>query len=287
MRRGLLSEESGQGVLEYILLLVIVVAIALGGLYQLNDAFRNWATNYFSEYLACIMETGELPAIGGAGITAGECNNLYEPFSIEEGRPLVGGGTSGGGGGAGGGGAGSGGGEGGGNDGEEAVANSGGASKYSAGGGRGGGRSGRFKSSGGPADLGDDDDSKNGRKGRTKKIYTGSTDASIPAYALNGGRGRFKAARGLAGQGGVYSEDEDENENEEKLGAGTVTKQDIGKNEKRNRIRVNKPKKKEELPPDEPMTIGNFLRYLIIAAIIIAIVVFFGGQALQLGKGME
>jgi hypothetical protein len=36
-----------------------------------------------------------------------------------------------------------------------------------------------------------------------------------------------------------------------------------------------------------PLTFGNFIRILIIAAIIIALVVLIGGQLLQIGKNME
>ena len=38
---------------------------------------------------------------------------------------------------------------------------------------------------------------------------------------------------------------------------------------------------------DSPMTFGNFIRFLIIAAIIIALVVLVGGQMLQVGKSMD
>ena len=38
---------------------------------------------------------------------------------------------------------------------------------------------------------------------------------------------------------------------------------------------------------DEPFSIGNFFRLLIIAAIIIALVVLLGGQALQISKGSD
>lgn len=279
-----LGNQSGQGVIEYLLVLVVIVLIVLGGVYQLNDAFRNWATNYFSDYLACIMETGELPAIGGSGVTVGECDQQFEPFTLAEGRPLI---DSGGGSGPGNGG-GSGTGDGSGGDGEDSSDGSGSdrTSTYNAGQSRGGGgRSFRVSSNSSGSGSGDEDGS--GRNGRQKKIYTGSTDASIPAYALNSSESRFKVNRGIGGYGGVYDEDKDDKEHDEKTGGGSTKKSSLEKSEKRDRIKVTELPKKEEIPEDEPMTFGNFIRYLIIAAIIIALVVFLGGQALQMSKGME
>lgn len=38
---------------------------------------------------------------------------------------------------------------------------------------------------------------------------------------------------------------------------------------------------------DEGLDLGDLLRYLIIAAIVVAIFLFFGGQAVQISKSME
>ncbi len=96
--RKKLIDESGQAVIEYILVLTVVVSMVLGGLYQLNDAFRVWADSYFGDYLACLLESGELPSLGGAG--GSECTQLYKEFSLADGRPHVGDGVGGGGGGS-------------------------------------------------------------------------------------------------------------------------------------------------------------------------------------------
>ncbi|MCB0363229.1 MAG: hypothetical protein KDD35_10925, partial [Bdellovibrionales bacterium] len=92
--------ESGQAVVEYLLVLVITVAIAVGLLYQFNGSFARWATSYFGSYFACLLETGELPGIGGAGGDSGICSQLYENFSFAGGvppSPRIGSGGSGGG----------------------------------------------------------------------------------------------------------------------------------------------------------------------------------------------
>ncbi len=86
----MLQQQSGQAVTEYVLILIVVVAIILGGLYQVNSAFKVWAQGYFGDYLSCLLETGELPALGGSvSAAAGVCNEMYEPFSLDKGRPLL------------------------------------------------------------------------------------------------------------------------------------------------------------------------------------------------------
>ncbi|HWU43201.1 MAG TPA: hypothetical protein VN132_07185, partial [Bdellovibrio sp.] len=51
------------------------------------------------------------------------------------------------------------------------------------------------------------------------------------------------------------------------------------------KIAVKKPEPKVEVKEDDqPMTIGNFIRFLFIAALIIALVIFIGGQALSMSK---
>ncbi len=85
------DRNKGQGALEYILLLVLVSGIAMGSLWQFNDAFAKWANNYFGNYLACLLEYGELPSLGGGG--GGEalgCDSEFEEFSLASGRPAKG-----------------------------------------------------------------------------------------------------------------------------------------------------------------------------------------------------
>ena len=93
----LIGEESGQAAIEYILLLVVVVGVLLGSVYQFNSAFSFWADNYFGDYLACLIESGELPSLGGSSGSSGECNQLYKEFSPDDGRPLIASNSGGGG----------------------------------------------------------------------------------------------------------------------------------------------------------------------------------------------
>jgi hypothetical protein len=76
---------SGQATLEYVLLLFIVTSLIFGTVYQFNDAFRQFASNYFGSYLSCLLETGELPNLGAEN-SDNLCDADYQPFSLANGR---------------------------------------------------------------------------------------------------------------------------------------------------------------------------------------------------------
>ena len=73
--------------MEYVLLLVVVVGLILGLFVNFNEAFARYARNYFGDYLSCLIETGELPRLGGD--TDGVCDSLYRPFTFTAGRPPI------------------------------------------------------------------------------------------------------------------------------------------------------------------------------------------------------
>jgi len=77
--------QKGQGTVEYVLLLVVVIAIAGAVLTRFFKPFDSWAKNYLGAYFLCLLDTGELPSLGGQGST-GECNANFEAFSLAGGR---------------------------------------------------------------------------------------------------------------------------------------------------------------------------------------------------------
>ncbi len=81
--------QKGQGAVEYILLLVVVVMVICGFLWQFNDAFGKWGKNYFGNYIACLLEYGELPSLGGGAQIEG-CDSAFTPYSITDGRNPMG-----------------------------------------------------------------------------------------------------------------------------------------------------------------------------------------------------
>ena len=82
--RSIISSTSGQAIVEYILILFVVVGIALGVVYQFIDAFKNWSAYYFGEYVACLLESGELPIIVIGSGDSGICSQLFKPFSLAD-----------------------------------------------------------------------------------------------------------------------------------------------------------------------------------------------------------
>jgi len=231
--------------------------------------------------LACLIETGELPTLGGEATAATICSEQFQEFSLDQGRPLL---ASGG-------------------DGSGSDGSSRGRSRGSKGsatgegaratrvGGSGGsrrvggaGRNGRFRGgrgeggsggAGGAGGDGDDDDT-----------YTGSNKAGLSG--IGGSKSKSVKVRRVAGIGGGYfGKDEDEEKKRKPVSASVRKKSGIGA-EKPEALKVKKPLKKQGPPrDDEGLSFGGFLRIFVIAAIIIALLVLLGGQALQIGKSME
>lgn len=272
----LLSSESGQGIVEYILVLVVTIGLVLGGVYQLNTAFKKWANNYFGNYLACLLETGELPSVGGGpGANASSCQSLYEEFSLANGRPskLSGDSGSGGSGGAGGSGAtGSGGGS---NETQRHGAN-GSSGQYSQIRGFGKGSDGR---GGAPA--------RNKMKDGEQSRNTGDTSAKGYGNAYSATNRKMNTGvKHRLDNGFAFQNDEGDKLRRKVASGGKPTKEAEGR--KPRMALNNKIFKKSELPEDSnEISFGGFLRFIIIAAIIIALVMFLGGQALQIGKSMD
>ena len=73
---------------EYILVLIVATILILTFIWLFSTSFQAWANNYFGDYLTCLLETGELPSLGGTPGDSGLCNQYFEPFSIKAGREL-------------------------------------------------------------------------------------------------------------------------------------------------------------------------------------------------------
>jgi hypothetical protein len=267
-----LRDDRGQAIVEYVLVLVVAVSIILGGIYQLNSAFKVWANNYFGNYLACLLETGELPSLGGANTTGGLCNSQFKPFSLADGRPLK---TplSG--------------------DGENPDKGRGGfkgrtpGSRESANG-SGYSRVGSF----GPSFTGRSSAGA-GSRGRVHRFdngsaNTGNTDISnYGSFSNNGsGSGHRQLLETRLDNRFAFDEVTDE---QKRRDVGRHKSLDFGAQGQKTPIRLKSSSAKRDAAqvPDSSFTISNFLRFLIIAAIIIALVMFLGGQALNISKSMD
>ncbi len=280
--------QKGQAVLEYLLILIVMVAI-VQVLYQFNKNFRKWGEDYFVEYYKCLLETGELPGLGGPG-TGGICNEVYQPFTWSAGRPPASDNPGNPGNPGNGGNSGSPGRGGGANSthskNDTSSAGSGGnsgsrgseLSKASGGGGGGAAGVGKFGDHRGDKML----SSGGGAGEKNKESYTGSTKAMNVSSAT--GKGGSSKGKDLDNSFGVSREQQERGQ--ETSSSEVKSKKD--KSDKKELIPITRKiatddKKIEE----EGFSIGIFLKWLIIAAIIIALLMLVGGQILQVTKGLE
>ncbi|NUN04519.1 MAG: hypothetical protein HUU57_02045 [Bdellovibrio sp.] len=275
--RAGLRNNRGQAVVEYVLLVIISVSLVLALMNVIFKPFGEFIDNYMGRYVACLLEYGELPTLGGDTPSEvdedSECNKKFQPGSLAAGRPPNdnGGGAS--------------------SDSSKSQgsdANSDGAS--------GGGSSSTYAGSnsrGGSNQI--------GGRGR-RSVGTESSDApqgKVVESALSSGpNGAFFNSRNsyeVAQQGRKVSsvplsglseaERKKIAKKKEKVGQTVSSNEGFGPAPKK--IPVKPPPQKTELEEIPPMTIGNFIRYLFIAALVIALVIFIGGQALQMSKSGE
>lgn len=159
------QSQRGQATVEIILVLMVTVLIALGLIYRFNTAFKKYTTDMYGSYYRCLLETGELPGTGSV------CGDKQARFNIANGRDLLrdGSGGSGGGSSSGGGGDGSGSDSGGGGNGKGSNGGKGGGSS----GGQAGQDSGSEDGGGGGSSGGGGSETVGGR-GRTSGGGTGS-----------------------------------------------------------------------------------------------------------------
>ncbi len=273
---SVLRNERGQGIIEYILILVVTCVLILVGLYSLNSAFKKWANNYFGNYIACLLESGELPNISGGGGDGGICNDIFQPFSLAEGRRLSSNytppesnptrtpGTT-------------------------ERRGSGGSGGYSRGGGSGGGggAGGGGSFSGGTSFGKGSRNKPAGARKVSSAAYTGSTGASD--YGSNGSGRRSKISAGLKKRlDNKFAFDEERERRQKRTIASSLRRSgEDGTKAPPIRIKREAVKKKTDAGVDGGLSLPDFLKYLIIAGIIIALFVLLGGQGLQINKSME
>jgi hypothetical protein len=80
------NSQSGQALVEYVLLLAVAVTLILGLMTQIYRPFGDWLNNYMGAYLECLLDAGELPTFGqNAG--EGVCASEFKAFTPGSGRP--------------------------------------------------------------------------------------------------------------------------------------------------------------------------------------------------------
>lgn len=314
--RASLAGQRGQATLELVLVLLVGVLIALGLIYRFNTAFKKYTVDMYGTYYRCLLETGELPGTGSV------CRDKEVRFNIANGRDLVrDGGTGGsGGGGSGGGGSdgsggngsnGSGGGNGSGKGGGKGS--SGGQSGQSGSDGSGGSGSGSGSDSGGGGSesVGGRGRTSGGGRGsvigRLRNLQNprstavgkasdaaggvGHTDDPVIAVSANTraqaeGLRRVQTKMDFKMDGAEYQRPETASVTA--TTAAPVKKSVQGGDSLRPRKAVeNTDRKPATSAKDDKgggLEFGRIFRLFIIIGIIIAIIVFLGGQMLQISK---
>lgn len=304
------NSQNGQASLEMILLLVIGMLITLGLVYRFNTAFKKYTIDMYGTYYRCLLETGELPGVGSV------CKDKKSRFDIANGRALIknspGSGGGGGSGGSGGGGSGGSGGSGGGG-GKGGSGGSGSSGNQANNGNDSGGGS---SDSGGSSEaVGGSSRSSGGGSGsvigrlrglqKPRSTAVGST-ANLSKEDLNnsggdplstnaGSRSSSDGLRRVATKmdfkmdGGQYMR-------EETATTTSVTASPMKKNvaagdslRPRKTVEETNRKPAGDLKEDKGggLEFGRLFKFFIILAIIVAILVFLGGQVLQISKSGE
>lgn len=81
-----LNNQKGQGFTEYVLLMVITVSLVLALATQVYQPFNKWLKSYMGNYVQCLLDAGELPNLSYTGSQESLCPN--EGFSFKDGVPL-------------------------------------------------------------------------------------------------------------------------------------------------------------------------------------------------------
>lgn len=270
------GSESGQGILEYILVLVIILVVILGLVYQFNRKFRLYAEQFFDGYIACLLESGELPGVQGSS-----CEEELKSMADMEAKGLLKFPDSGNGGG--------------GDDKKNAdqkaledAAKDKPVARTEALGGAGGGggnRSGGFGRNTGRGGGGVPVGRTEAEKKDTESLGYGSLPPSGGAF------GNYSNGNGRVTTTYVYENVGDDGD--PKKGKPPVAKTD----KSAENGRALKPRRAFENTTqrstasvdisENEFSFGAMIRWLIIAALILAIIIFFGGQLLQIMRSRE
>lgn len=258
---------------EYILVVLVSVIIILGLAQKFYAPLGQFVEGFMGSYVACLLETGELPALGSGEAVTGECSP--PPLNAEPG-PLS-------------------------SQTESVAANTGDAN-----------RAGRDRSSGensrGAGSNGGSGGTVGGMSGRRFAVNGGSLSAEgggdrrkIQIALEGGGSGSFfrtseggrsiyrSRSRYVAVSGDLGTEAQRKKEREKGRTLSQKIEDSGGSGVKRKKVMVQPPPARRQEVDEEIRTldISEIIKYLLIFGIIIALFALLGGQAMQLSKSWE
>ena len=264
----------GQAVIEYTLIMLVTVAILMALSQVLFKPFGEFISNYMGKYTACLLEYGELPTLG---TTAGsqveddsECNKRFEGGSITAGRPPR-------------------------SDGQAPTSNGPRANTNNNRGSASAEKSSYAGSSsrGGSSNININRRPSSGVEGSARKsgkvVEIALEGGGAGGFFGNSGGNRYAIPQRKISSIAITGLTEAEKKELEKKAEGTagmtIASESVRKEKKK--IGIKPPPPPIVYEEEKPFTIGNFIRYLFIAALVIALVIFIGGQALQMSKSGE
>lgn len=300
LQRSFILNHYGQGMIEYLLLLVITISMILLAMANLFTPMQNFLQNYMGTYVGCLLSSGELPAIR----TENELKNGEQKcsFSITGGNAAIGngGGVNG---------SKNGGSDGQGNGSSSAAESKAKSKNAKTGNGKdskenGGNASGAAyagvasRSSGfgksafnrGNSDNGGDQggDEKTRGKRYINKLNKNGKDRYFKGSG-NQAITNTRYGRGIA----IYALTENDVVSVEKSinqGPRAVAKmgEEFSTLPKKSILKPPPPKKENFVQSkDEEFTFGNYLKYIIIAVIILLVIILGGGQVFEMSKTMD
>lgn len=268
-------QSRGQATVESVLLIAITVIIAISLMATFYQPLNAWLDNYMGKYLTCLIDVGELPNLGSG--SEGQCDADYEKFTLGEGRPP----TDGTGGGS------SGSGNDRDNDGRQ-RSNSSSSSNNGGGGGPAGRRIAPSSSRGFPTNGTGADGAASSKETRQEvpeelsqtSYFRAQTKITVEAQ----GRVKRIPATGVTG----LLKEEKEKREREAARTQTVDVNSDAQPSAAKKFIVKQPERKVAAEEeDEPWNIGRIMRWALIILLILAILMFIGGQVLQITKSME
>lgn len=273
-----LFNQQGQALVEYVLLLIVTVSILLALTYQIFKPMQAFVKSYMGDYVQCLLETGELPSLGNeasATLLADEgCDTKFDAATLAGGRPPKSNSSSGS---------------------SQSSSSQNGSSDSDSSGGSGGGSSSASassRSSGNNLLI-------NSMKKRTGTETPVDAPGKVTEVPLAEGSKFYNrkdsysqdyvtknSKRSYVGIAGLTEEEKKKQERKEGNRRVVASGEDFAPPAKKTAVKP-PPSKPIVEAEDTPLTFGNFFRFLLIAAIVIAIVVVLGSQALKIAKSQE
>ena len=261
--------QSGQALLEYVLILAISVALVLGLMNQLYKPFGSWLQNYMGTYLECLIDIGELPSLGYNG-GSGECNARFQKGSLSAGRPPI--------------------------DGQNSSANS--AKNKNSGSGDADGGSGSSSSGSSRRSSADSRGFAVGGSGGADGPSAGANSGvlteklseskyfrlkSSPYSIVGNGQQKSTGISGL-----ITVEQQKIKKRGQKAFTTAIVDEGDDSSQKGKKLIVKKSERNAASEEESPSwSFSQYLKFALIFAIIVAIVLFLAGQILQITKSME